>query len=303
MKKIARYAVAILVVCVFAAIIAVATSPKSPIIKKISNISELKPPIFPKPTVIENAQLPPEISALSAVAIDAKTGAILYQKEPTRHLLPASTTKLMTALVALENCTSDQHITINMVDKEPNQMGLATGDVITVESAIYGMLINSGNDAAYALSYSCAKSTEEFIKLMNQKAANLNMKNTNFANPQGYDDPQEFSTAEDLAQLARVAVANPLIAKVVATKSTVVTDVSGNKTYYLENVNKLLGIVDGIEGIKTGETPGSLQVLITKTTRNNNTVVTVVLGSQNRFLDSKSLIEWVYANHQWQAQN
>jgi D-alanyl-D-alanine carboxypeptidase len=126
------------------------------------------------------------------------------------------------------------------------------------------------------------------------------MINTHFTNPAGFDDSTQYSTAADLAKLAKVITANPLIAKIVTTKSTVVTDVSGNKTYFLENVNKLLGIIEGIEGVKTGQTEGSLEILITKTTRNNNSIITAVLGSQDRFGESKELINWSFENFTWQ---
>ena len=119
------------------------------------------------------------------------------------------------------------------------------------------------------------------------------------SNPAGYDNELQYTTASDLALLARVAVANPMIARIVKIKSTVVTDITGTRTYYLENVNKLLGVVPGVEGVKTGETDGALENLITKTTRNGNSILVSVLGSQDRFGDSKSLIEWAFQNYQW----
>ena len=134
---------------------------------------------------------------------------------------------------------------------------------------------------------------------MNLKAKELAMYDSHFTNPAGFDDPNHYSTARDLAKLARVAVASPLIAKIVATKSIVLTDTLNTKTYYLENINKLLGQVEGISGIKTGQTEGSLEVLITQTTRDGHTIITVVLGSTDRFADSINLIEWTFANHQW----
>ncbi len=265
---------------------------------KQSNTQEL-PKLYPYPIDIQNPKSPPQITARSAVAIDAKTGVTLYEKDSNTHQLPASTTKLMTALTALEKCSPDQVVTVHQIDNEPTQMGLATGDVVTVQTLLYGLLITSGNDAASVLSYSCAPSTAQFVDEMNKKAQELGMKNTHFANPEGFDDPTEYTSARDLAKLAHVAVGNPLISKIVATKSTVVPDVTGTKTYYLENINKLLGEVEGVEGIKTGQTAGSLEILITKTTRVGNTIIVVILGSQDRFIESKELIEWAFANHSW----
>lgn len=258
-----------------------------------------EPMLYPYPVRSEKFQDAPSISARSAVVIDAKTGITLYQKEPNLRHLPASVTKLMTAIVALERCTPDTQVMINTVVGEGTQMGLEKGDQVTVATLLSGMLIASGNDAAYALSFACASSYNQFIASMNQRAKELSMANTHFANPAGLDDPNHYSTAQDLAKLAKVAVANPQIAKIVATKSTVVTDVTGNKTYYLENINQLLGEVEGLEGGKTGQTEGSLEVLVTKTTRLKNTIIVVILGSTDRFGETKELIQWTFANHQW----
>lgn len=257
------------------------------------------PKLFSYPVPIPLFLKAPQLSARSAVVIDAKTGITLYEKEPNLRHFPASTTKLMTALVALERCNSQTQVRITNIITEGTQMGLAEGDLVTVQSLLYGMLVASGNDAAYALSYACADSYNKFIVSMNQKAKELSLTNTHFTNPAGFDSSLHFSTARDLAKLAKVAVANPQIAKIVSTKSTVVTDVGGSKTYYLQNVNQLLGEVEGLEGIKTGQTEGSLEVLVTKTTRSGNTLIVVVLGSADRFGESKELIEWAFKNHKW----
>jgi serine-type D-Ala-D-Ala carboxypeptidase (penicillin-binding protein 5/6) len=253
----------------------------------------------PYPQVTQSWQNPPAVSARSAIALDAETGIVLYQKDPTVRLLPASTTKLMTALVARLNCSPEEIVTVKNLEKEPTQMGLEIGDTVSVESLLYGLLIASGNDAAYALANFCAPSVNEFVNQMNRLAKRLGMDNSHFVNPAGFDDPAQFTTAQDLAKLAKVAVTDPLLSKIVATKSIVISDVTGVKTYYLENVNKLLGLVNGVEGVKTGKTEGSLENLITKTTRGEHTVITVVLGSADRFEDSKQLIEWAFANYDW----
>lgn len=241
----------------------------------------------------------PAVSAISAIIVDNKTGITMYEKSPNLRHLPASTTKLMTALVALEKCSQGDIIQVQSVEGEGSQMGLQVGDKVTIENLLYGLLIPSGNDAAFVLAHSCGDSYEQFIAAMNQKAKDLGMTNTHFVNPAGYDNELQYTTASDLALLARVAVANPIIARIVKIKSTVVTDITGTRTYYLENVNKLLGTVPGVEGVKTGETDGALENLITKTTRNGNSVLVAVLGSQDRFGDSKGLIEWAFQNYKW----
>lgn len=264
-----------------------------------TKIDDQKTQIVVFPIAKDNIQNPPDLSARAAVIIDAKTGSTLFEKNPRLKHLPASTTKLMTALVTLEKCTPQTVVTVSDFPKVGNQMGLQIGDQVTVENLMYGLLIKSGNDAAYALAGACSQSYEEFISSMNEKAQSLNLTDTHFANPAGYDDEFQYSTAMDLAQLAKVAVANPLISKIVATKSTVVTDVTGNRTYFLENVNKLLNEIDGLEGIKTGQTNGSLEILITKTTRNGNSIILALLGSNDRFEESRLLIEWAFSNYRW----
>ncbi|MBI4037930.1 D-alanyl-D-alanine carboxypeptidase [Candidatus Curtissbacteria bacterium] len=258
------------------------------------------PKLQPFPVKVQNFKPPSSLSTRSTVVIDAKTGIVLFEKEPNLRHLPASTTKLMTALVALEKCSPGDIVTVKTINKDGTQMGLELGDKITVENLLYGMLINSGNDAAYALATSCAGSLREFTIAMNQKAKELGMTNTKFDNPAGFDSRSQFSTAKDLAKLAKVAVANPLLAKIVSTQTTVVNDTNGTKTYLLENVNKLLGQVEGLEGIKTGQTEGSLEILLSKTTRNGNTIIIAILGSEDRFGETKSLIDWTYQNYNWQ---
>jgi D-alanyl-D-alanine carboxypeptidase len=253
--------------------------------------------LYPKPAT--TYQEAPQTTARSVIVLDAKTGVSLYEKNPHLKHLPASTTKLMTALVALEKCSPQDVITVNRVEKEGSQMGLTVGDSLTVENLLYGLLLPSGNDAAYALAENCDTSLDSFIAKMNNKAKELEMNETHFVNPAGFDSDLQYSTATDLAKLARVATGNPLIAKIVKTKSTVVTDSTGLKTYFLENVDKLLGIVDGIEGVKSGETDGALEILLTKTTRNGNSIIVALLGSRDRFKETQNLIEWAFSNHVW----
>ncbi len=247
----------------------------------------------------DNWQIASEISAKSAVVIDNATGIPLYEKNSKMRHLPASTTKLATALTALETCDLLQNVTVASLETTPNQMGLAQGDTVTVQSLLYGLLITSGNDAAYALADSCSSGINQFVLQMNKLVKRLGMIDTHLTNPAGFDQSANYTTAEDLAKLARAAVANPLIAQIVATKSSVVTDARGIKPYYLENINKLLWEVNGIEGVKTGQTEGAQENLIAQTTRGGNTIITVVLGSEDRFSDSKQLIEWTFQNYHW----
>lgn len=242
----------------------------------------------------------PEILAKSAVVIDYASGESLFEKEANLRHLPASLTKLLTALVALSNCLPEDFKTVSDIRTEGSTMGLSLGDEVSVQTLLYGLLINSGNDAAYALSAACAPATADFVVQMNEEAKSLGMTASNFTNPAGLDDLSQYTNARDLARLAKAAVTNPIIAKIVSTKSIVVNDKSGIKTYYLNNINKLIGEVNGVEGIKTGQTEGASGNLITKTTRGGNSIITVVLGSDDRFEDTKALIEWTYGNYKWE---
>lgn len=294
------------VVAAFAALIAflfifsLAAPEYMPLLMPAKKVSlQENSPLLPYPVKSQNYVDPPQLTARAATVIDNLTGLTLYEKNPNLQLLPASTTKLLTALVALEGCLPQTVVKVGFVEPEGTKMGLATGDTITVENLLHGLLIPSGNDAAFTLAYSCASSYQNFTSSMNKKAKELGMIGSHFINPAGFDDKFQYSTASDLTKLSRAAISNPLIAKIVKTKSTVVTDVTNTKTYYLENVNKLLGVVPGLEGVKTGQTEGSLENLVTYTNRGGQGVITVVLGSQDRFGESKFLIEWAYKNHTW----
>lgn len=251
------------------------------------------------PTRLANGSQPPRIVAESAIILDAAGGQILYEKNSQSRHQPASIVKLVTALTVLENCPQDLSVTVNLVTDEPFLMGLSIGDRLTVENLLYGLLMASANDAAYALATACSQSPEQFVAQMNQQAQRLTMTNSHFVNPAGFDDQNQYTTAFDLAKLAKAAVANPLIAKIVATKNVVVTDNRGIKTYYLKNTNELLGKVNGLQGVKTGQTQIALGNLVTATTRDGNTIIAVVLGSEDRFGDSQKLIEWAFENYQW----
>lgn len=272
-----------------------------PLTKKAQRLAveDFSSKLDPYPQTSPNFKPPAELTARAATVIDSKTAIVLFEKNPDLKHLPASTTKLMTSLVSLENCHPEKIVEVGYVENEGTKMGLESGDKLTVENLLYGLLVSSGNDAAFTLAYSCADSYAGFIAAMNKKAKALGMYSTHFANPAGFDDQLQYSTASDLTKLSRAAVANPQIAKIVATRSIVVTDITGTKTYYLENVNKLLGTIPGLEGVKTGQTEGSLENLVSKVTRNGNTIIIVVLGSEDRFEETKGLIDWAFVNHQW----
>jgi len=200
---------------------------------------------YPVKTGIE---LEPEISAASAVVIDLESAVVFAGKNPDEPRPPASITKLMTAVVALEYYQPDQILEVKRLVKNgpESEMGLAVGDKVSVNNLVYGLLIPSGNDAAYTLADNYEGGIENFIYSMNKKAEKLHMKNTHFETVSGLDSTNHYSSARDLAFLAIYALRNPFISKVVATYGITLKDVTGQKVYTMKNVNEFLGYLNGL---------------------------------------------------------
>lgn len=242
----------------------------------------------------------PWISARSSVIIDVKSGATLFSKNPDEKLLPASTTKIMTAMVVLKNYPLDQIITVRKADKSRGQtMDLITGERISVDSLLYGLLMHSGNDAAYALAENFDGGYFAFVEEMNNLATSFHLENTHFANVSGIDQQGHYTTVKDLARLAVEAMQDPRFSKIVSTKEKTVQDLDNIYVHKLSNRNELLGIIEGIRGVKTGWTEQAKECLVTDTERSGNEIITVVLGSNDRFGESEKLIEWAYASFTW----
>ena len=241
----------------------------------------------------------PYLSAKSVLVIDQNSKTILHQKNPDLKLPPASITKIMTALVALDTYDPNKAVTI----KKPNNIGqimeLEVGEEITIENLLYGLLVQSGNDAAYALADLHQDGQADFIKAMNQKAKQLNLNHTQYQNPAGIDSYGHYSTTHDIAILAATAMDNPTFKKIVGTKAITVTNTDNTIIHELETINELLGVVPGLKGVKTGWTELAGECLVTSTKRGTQEIITVVLGSQDRFGESTQLINWAFTNHQW----
>lgn len=242
-----------------------------------------------------------EITATGVVVLDIDAGVYLYKRNEDLSLSPASTTKILTALVALDNYKLDDVVTVKTVGLDGQVMGLVPGERITVENLLYGALIHSGNDAAWALADYYPGGEPKFVEAMNQKAKELHLTHSTFTNPVGYDDPNHRMTPMDLAQLGAVALNNHIIAKMVAIPQITISDVTHTYFHSLKNVNELLGKIPGVGGIKTGWTTESGENLITLVERNAHRVITVVLHSQDRFGDTSKLIDWIFGNYQWEV--
>ncbi len=236
----------------------------------------------------------PQISAKGAIVIDADSKVILYSKNPDLRFSTASTTKIMTALTALDHFKLDEVLTVKDATTEGVILGLKSGQQMTFENLLYGLLLPSANDIAQTIAQNYSQDPNEFVKAMNRNALKYNLYNTHFQDPAGLEDEGDYTTPLDLARLASVAIQNEVFAKIVSTKEKVVADLNGN-TYSVKNLNKLLG-VDGVDGIKTGYTEGAGQVLVTSKIEKGHTLIIVVMGSEDRFLDTEKLLTMVSGN-------
>jgi D-alanyl-D-alanine carboxypeptidase (penicillin-binding protein 5/6) len=242
-----------------------------------------------------------EISADGVVVYDVASGTVMYGRNADKSLSPASTTKIMTALVALDSFGLDDVVTVHTIANSGQVMGLVPGEQMTVENLLYGALVFSGNDAAWALAEYYPGGVDKFVEAMNARAAKLHLTHSHFTNPVGYDDPDHKMTAMDLTRLAAYALTNKTIAKIVAIPQITISDISYTHFHALTNVNQLLGKIPGVAGIKTGWTEDAGENLVTLIDRNGHKVIIVVLKSQNRFGDTISLINWTFSAFNWQV--
>lgn len=233
------------------------------------------------------------VSAKAYILINAETGSVIEQSNSDMRLPMASTTKIMTAWLLAEQNTPDKTVTVTkeMVTVEGSSMGLLPGDTVSYHDLLYGMLLASGNDAANVTAYCLAGSPEKFAVMMNQKAKEIGLKNTNFVTPSGLDDDNHYTTAADLAELARRAMQNPEFKKAASTKSAQLY--YGNPPYkrWLTNHNKLLSSFPGAIGVKTGFTKKSGRCLVSAAERDGGCVIAVTLNDPNDWADHAALLE------------
>lgn len=254
---------------------------------------------FTKIPVLAADQSFPVFSAKSIVAIDMDTGITLYEKNPDESLLPASTTKIITALVALDYYPKAQVLSVDDFFVAGQKMGLVPGEKITVNDLLYGLLVYSANDAAEALARNYPGGRDMFISAMNLKAEEIGLTHTSFENPSGLDGVSQRTSSKDLVKASLYAVKNPFFAQIVSTKETTVKSVDGKVSHKLTNINELLG-EDGVLGVKTGWTQNARENLVTYVKRDGKSVMIALLGSQDRFGETKDLIDWIFTNYKWQ---
>ncbi len=248
------------------------------------------------------SQTVPDLNSRSCVVLDRTSKSILYGKNEKKQVKMASTTKIMTAIVVLENSSLDKMVEVSKKSAGTggSRLGLKTGDKITLRDLMYGLLLCSGNDAAVCLAESIAGSVPEFCNLMNQKAQELQLTNSHFESPHGLDSDQHYTTAYELALLSDYALKNSTFLKMVGTKHYTVMINGYPKT--LSNTNELLGNLNGVYGIKTGFTNGANRCLVTACKRGNMDIICVVLGADTksfRTKDSIKLLEYSFQNYEY----
>lgn len=233
-------------------------------------------------------------SAKAAILINGDTGEIIYSHNHETRLPMASTTKIMTALLLCEKGDLNKEITVTaeMLRVEGSSMGLLAGDRVTLHDLLYGMMLASGNDAANVTAYTLGGTVDGFVKMMNDKASALGLKNTHFDTPSGLDGESHYTTAYDLALLARYAMQNEDFAQAAASKSARLN--YGNPPYKrtLTNHNRLLKSFDGAVGVKTGFTKKSGRCLVTAAKRDGKFVIAVTLNDPNDWHDHTALLEY-----------
>ncbi|TCO79032.1 D-alanyl-D-alanine carboxypeptidase family protein [Marinisporobacter balticus] len=263
----------------------------------------------------------PTITAPSAILIDGDTGDVLYEKSADTQMYPASTTKIMTALLTLENTSLQDTV---VIDKDTPFTGgsriyLIEGEELKIEQLLYALLVDSANDAAVALAKHISGSVEKFAELMNKRAKELGAKNTNFSNPNGLPNDKHVTTAYDLAMIARYAMTLPKFREIVATANYQIPPTNKQmETRYLGNSNRFLWGVGGknkilyrekwidikydiIEGVKTGYTDIARQCLVTSAKKDGHRLISVVLKAEgkNIYIDSRTLIDYGFENFQF----
>ena len=241
----------------------------------------------------------PIINSRSAIILDRTSKLILYGKNENEKRKMASTTKIMTAIVVIENTNLEEKTTISSkaAGTGGSRLGLHTNDKISIINLLYGLLLCSGNDAAVALAEFTSGSVENFSILMNNKATELGLTSTHFVTPHGLDNEEHYTTAYELALLADYALKNKTFSNIVKTKNYTIQINNSSKT--LSNTNELLGNFEGVYGVKTGFTNGANRCLVTAVKRNNLDLICIVLGAdtkKDRTQDSVKLIEYAYKN-------
>jgi len=241
-----------------------------------------------------------DISARYACVMDMQTGRVLYEKNAYDCHSMASTTKIMTALLALENTKENEVVTVskNAAGTEGSSIYLSAGEKLKMETLLYGLMLNSGNDAAIAIAEHVGGNVDTFAQMMTDRAHAIGAKNTQFKNPNGLDEEGHYTTAYDLALITRTALLNPRFAEIVATKHKSYPASEGSIARSFSNHNKLLSFYNGCIGVKTGFTKKTGRCLVSAAKRDHATVICVTLNAPNDWNDHKKLLDYGFSVNQ-----
>lgn len=263
---------------------------------------EINEELLNKITVETTAKIneEPNINARAAIIYDRETKEIIWGKNENDKKSMASTTKIMTAVVVLENAKLTDIVTVSKraAGIGGSRLKISEGDKISVNDLLYGLMLKSGNDTAIALAEHIGGSVDEFVNLMNKKAVEIGLKNTHFTSPHGLDDENHYTTAYELAMLTDYAMENKTFCNIVNTKTATI-NINGLPRN-INNTNELLGYMQGVNGVKTGFTNNAGRCLVTSCTRNSSQIITIVLGcdtKKQRTADSIKLIEYAFKNY------
>ena len=246
-----------------------------------------------------NILYPSAINSRSCIIYDRNSHMVLYSKNENKTVKMASTTKIMTSLIIIENCDLSETVEVSKKSASTggSRLGLKTGDKITIKDLLYGLMLCSGNDAAIALAEYAGEDVTGFVTLMNDKANQLGLKDTHYESPHGLDSDNHYTTAYELAVLTDYALKNKTFLQIVGTRNYTITINGYSKN--ISNTNELLGNLTGVYGVKTGFTNGANRCLVTACKRNNMDIICVVLGADTkrfRTQDSIKLIEYAFKN-------
>jgi len=243
-----------------------------------------------------------EISATAAYVVDLTSMTLLYEKNADQGLYPASTSKMMTALVAIDTFDLNQALLVasEAATTLGTKLSLDPGQQITTADLLAALLINSANDSAYVLANNYPTGSTGFVAAMNQKAQQLGLVETHFSNPAGLDEDGQLSTARELNLIARELLKQPYLRELVATPYKRIANPDQGWTYDLYNTNQLLGRIRGVRGVKTGTTELAGEVLITLVEREGQQILISLMNSQDRYLDTSKLLAWIFNNYEWQ---
>lgn len=247
-------------------------------------------------TAIAPHQFPPwRVAPAHGILLkELNSGRVLYEHDAGKRMSPASLTKIMSALVILERGQLDDFVTIspNAARAHKTHLRMKAGQVFRLDDLLKAMLIMSANDACLAAVEHVGGNEAQFVALMNDKAEALGLADTHFSNGCGFDNPDHYSTAEDLAALSIIALDQPIFRQLVREERAIITPISGHRAYVLHNTNRLLGRIPGVEGIKTGFTSKAGRCLIAKVSQNGNDLLLVILNSKRRWNTATNLITY-----------